>query len=178
MTPKKEACEERIRCLELLLAEREHSLNETIHGLEGRVRSMEEAAIENRKTNWGLLLSFMTILLALVGSGWALIGLKTDNAIGPVNVRLTEIAAKQIQFSQDTTRTDLLEAKVAAETATDAEVRNDVNELKKLSFDVRGYVELRNVQLAEQAKWNTIFYSKLFPGEPVPFSNEYYPKLP
>jgi hypothetical protein len=123
------------------------------------------------QTNWPLLVSTIGVMLVVIAGSWALVGLRVDSALAPLQLELrtgeadrsgmhTFVASLNDRLGE--TRTSVANQKAAL-----AEI-----ETQFCSSDI-----VRNLMHANDMRAIALLWQKTFEGSAIPTNNAYYPMV-
>lgn len=160
----------------------------------------------SRKPQWGLLLGLAALFLTVIGGGWTIIKLQTDNTVAPV-VSYQRVMEAAVKSGAETTahladfstklRTDL-DSNTARDEVSISERKKIAEEIKELRQDennskanqqvfvaklaevetqFRANDQSRNVQFAEQQRMNSIIMQLTKSGIVYPTAPYSFPAI-
>lgn len=159
----------------------------------GEIRLILNEINTGKKTNWPLLFGFAALFLTVIGGGWTIIKLQTDNT---VKTALSDFGSAHAEVSSKL-RTDLDaeksrgEVSISERRANAAEIaanRTATQELKaqnmvinakltEVETQFRASDQARNVQFADQQRTNNILMQLTKSGVQYPTGPYFFPSI-
>lgn len=161
----------------------------------GEMRALGEQFASSQRTNWPLVIAFLTLMVALIGGGWVIIKQQTDNTVlhslNEFGNSRSEVTSKlRMDLDANTARDEVSITERRKHEQEISALRADMNtaqsnqlvtnaKLAEVETQFRADAQARNVQFAEQQRMNNILMQLAQGVHPIiyPTSPYYMPSI-